>query len=146
MAASAGLRPSDRAVFWRVLSKANYGAAELPAKFTPSQATIARETGLTERQVRRAERHLERHGWLKITGTTGPGKRRTVMLALGSDCTCAGRVHDPRRVRRTADTRAPRTADTNGGHVAGQRPVLRGTLSNAPGNADGNNVDRGAGP
>lgn len=122
---------SDRAVFRFYLSRASYESAELSARFTPAQEEAARATGYTVRQVRRAERHLEHHGWLKITGATGPGKVRSLKLTPGPDCHCgSGRVHDhpsARGVRRTEDTRDPRTADTNGGHAAGQSPDSTGS-------------------
>jgi hypothetical protein len=124
------LPASDRAIFRFYLSRANYESAELSARFTPAQKEAARGTGYTLRQVRRSERHLEHHGWLKITGATGPGKVRSVALAPGLDCDHAGRVHDQptaRGVRRTEDTRAPRTEDTNGGHAAGQSPHSTGS-------------------
>jgi hypothetical protein len=119
------LPASDRAVYHRRLKKADYATAELPAKFTESQAQVARAVGITVRQVRRSERHLERHGWLKISGPTGRGHKPSYVLLLGAQCDCTGRRHDLK-----ADTAAPkgghgvrRKADTEGGHVAGQRLV-----------------------
>jgi hypothetical protein len=81
---------------------------------------VAREIGFTVRQVRRAESHLARHGWLIVSGTTGPHKTRRYVLALGADCHCTGRVHTPERRTPIAATedimsgeRRTPTADTS---------------------------------
>jgi len=127
---ASNLPASDRAVFRARLDHSDYGTGELPAKFTRAQSAVAREVGITVRQVKRAEWHLARHGWLKVTGTTGPGKTRRYVLALGTDCTCTGRVHEPQRGTPTAatgDTMSPErgtpTGDTS--QVNGRFP-LRG--------------------
>jgi hypothetical protein len=123
------LPASDRAVFHRRVKRSDYSTGKLASGYVESQPEVARKTGLTRRQVQRAERHLELHGWLKFRGTTGPGKRRSITLAIGSDCDCTGRVHERPRVARTGDTIGTRTGDTNGRHVAGQRPVPAEGLS-----------------
>ena len=94
--ADSNLPASDKAVFRYLLDKADYSTAHLPVRFTPAQGEVARKTGVTERQVRRAERHLEHHGWLEVgdAKTTGPGKRRSVALRFGTRCDCKGRVHE----------------------------------------------------
>jgi hypothetical protein len=107
-------------------TRADYGTAVLPAKFTPRQADIARKTSHSRRQVRYAIRHLERHKWLDMEGRTGPGKPLTYTLAAGAMCDCTGRVHTSKRRQpksRTAATIDNRTATTNGGNVAGQTVV-----------------------
>ena len=92
------LPASDKAGFRCLLDKADYATAELPPKFTPAQKDIARQIGVTVRTVIRATQHLERHGWLQVTGTTGPGKTRRYTLSIGTDCDCTGRVHEVRAV------------------------------------------------
>jgi hypothetical protein len=95
--ADSNLPASDKAVFRYLLDKANYDeAAHLPAGYTPRQADIARKTSITERQVRRAERHLEHHGWLEVGDAerAGPGRTRSLALAFGAPCDCKGRVHE----------------------------------------------------
>jgi hypothetical protein len=119
---ASNLPASDKAVYRARLDHSDYGTAEMAARWTRSQQAVARETSLTVRQVRRAERHLQLHGWLKVSGTTGPGKTRHYEFAAGWPCDCTGRRHE-----RTADTETAnggphvlRTTDTNGGHAAGQ--------------------------
>lgn len=90
------LPPSDKAGFRCLLDKADYATAELPPEFTPTQKDIARQIRVTVLTVKRAMRHLERHGWLQVTGTTGPGKTRRYTLTVGTDCDCTGRVHEVR--------------------------------------------------
>jgi hypothetical protein len=133
--ADARLTASDKAVFLRRLKRSDYQTAELPPKFTETQAVVAKKTGLTVRQVRRAERHLELHGWLKISG---PGARggHAYVLEVGEDCGCTGRVHEPRQAgyADTVSAYLPTYADTICGHAAGQKPVptertMRGVLT-----------------
>jgi hypothetical protein len=130
------LPASDRAVYHRRLKRADYGTAELPARFTETQAEVAKATGITVRQVRRSERHLESHGWLEVSGTTGRGHKPSYRLLVGKLCDCTGRVHapkadtGPKADTLMADTSTPKgghntplKADTEGGHAAGQGPV-----------------------
>jgi len=88
-----GLPASDRAVFRALLKKADYGTADLPVKFTPTRQDMARRTGLSLRQVNYSVRHLARHGWLAVSGSTGRGHRPEYALAAGAACDCHGRVH-----------------------------------------------------
>jgi hypothetical protein len=90
------LPASDKAVFLFLLTKTDFGTAHLPAGYTPTQAEIARKISFTERQVRRAERHLEHHGWLEVGDAkrAGPGRTRSLALAFGAPCDCKGRVHE----------------------------------------------------
>ena len=92
------LTAADKAGFRCLLDKADYETAELPPEFTPAQKDIARQIRVTVRTVKRAMQHLERHGWLQATGTTGPGKTRRYTLSIGTDCDCTGRVHEVRAV------------------------------------------------
>lgn len=101
---ASNLPASDRAVYRARLDHSTYGTAEMPVKFTRTQQAVAREIGITVRQVKRAERHLAEHGWLIVTGTTGPKKTRHYVLALGTDCDCMGRVHEQQRRTPTAAT------------------------------------------
>jgi hypothetical protein len=94
------LPPADRHVFLDRLGHSTYGTAEMTAEYTRTQKKVARETGLSLRQVRYSEAHLERHGWLKVTGTTAPGKTREYEFAIGRECDCTGRVHAPEQRQR----------------------------------------------
>jgi hypothetical protein len=124
---------SDRAVYKARLKRADYGTGDLPRQFTDKQATVARKTGVSLRQVQYAERHLERHGWFQISGTTGPGKTRRYLLTAGLNCDCTGRRHEAQRTQRAGSTDATeatngrnlcvRTDVTNGRNAAVQRPV-----------------------
>src|SRR5947208_11397458 len=91
--AESNLPASDKSVYRYLLDRADYATAELPARFTPKQAAIARKTSHSQRQVRYAIRHLEHHKWLTAEGRTGPGKPRQYVLSAGADCDCTGRVH-----------------------------------------------------
>jgi hypothetical protein len=112
------LTASDKAVYNRRLKCSRYGTAEPVPRFTETQAEVAAKISLTVRQVRRAERHLELHGWLKISGSGGRGRKPDYEVRLGVDCDCTGRVHTPLGVRLSGPQ-----ADTIGGHAAGQMPV-----------------------
>jgi hypothetical protein len=131
---ASNLPASDKSVYRYLLDRADYGTVEMPAKFAPKQAVIARKTSHSLRQVRYAIRHLERHEWLTAAGRTGPGKSRRYTLSAGTGCNCAGRVHVPGTAatgnpeRRQPDSQAAatidnRTAATNGGNAAAQTPV-----------------------
>ena len=127
---ASNLPASDRSVFRMRLKRADYKTAELPARFTRPQAAVAREAGITVRQVRRSERHLERHGWLKISGGNGRGHTLSYVLLAGLDCDCTGRRHEPKPDAAKADTGEAEgghhvriKADTEGGHAAAQTPV-----------------------
>jgi hypothetical protein len=130
---ASNLTASDKSVFRALLDRADYGTAVMQHRFTETQATIARKTSHSQRMVRYAIRHLERHGWLTAKGKTGPGLTLDYSLTAGGHCDCTGRVHEPKpdsaaAQRRqpqapTAATSTPRTAATNGGNAAGQTPV-----------------------
>jgi hypothetical protein len=89
---------SDKHVFGYLLSTADFGTGELPARFTPTRKVICRKTSLSRTQVFYSTRHLERHGWLSAKGATGPGRPLEYGFALGRDCDCTGRVHAPQTV------------------------------------------------
>jgi hypothetical protein len=140
---ASSLPASDKAVYRALLDAADYTTAVLLPGFTPAQVKVAAETGLSRRQVQYAERHLELHGWLTVSGSTGPGKRRHYVLRDGGPCHCAGRVHEraqrerPARVERaqpewperaqptgaTGATFGHRSGATNGRNAAGQKPL-----------------------
>jgi hypothetical protein len=84
---------SDKSVFRFLLDKADYGTAELPARYTPTRKTIARKTSLSFSQAGYSTRHLQRHGWLVVEGRAGPGHPLNYTLAVGAGCDCTGRVH-----------------------------------------------------
>jgi hypothetical protein len=113
------LTASDKAVFLRRLKRSDHKTAELPAKYAEYQPVVGRKTSLSLRQTRYAERHLERHGWLKISGIAHRGKARSYVLEMGEDCDCTGRVHEPRKStgRRQQVTEK---AATEGGNAAAQ--------------------------
>lgn len=121
---ASNLAASDKAVLRRLLDRADYRTAELPEKFTPKQADIARKASITPRQVRRSLRHAERHGWVTVGGTTGRGHRLAYRLDIGEQCGCSGRVHERREdtEHRKGGHGVPLKADTKGGHAAGQTP------------------------
>jgi hypothetical protein len=87
------LPASDKSVFRYLLDRADYKTGELPAKFTPTRKTIRRKTSLSYSQVGYSTAHLQRHGWLIITGKPGPGHPRQYEFRIGADCHCTGRVH-----------------------------------------------------
>lgn len=135
--ATSNLPASDKAVYRALLDKADFRTACLDPRYTPRQAVIAKETSLSLRQVKYAEQHLARHGWLAATGATGPGRTRRYELAAGGSCDCSGRRHAPgQRVQpapsttgATGATECPngcnhctRTGATNGCNAAGQTP------------------------
>ena len=131
---ASNLAASDKSVFRYLLDRADYATAELPPKFTPKQASIAKQTSHSIRQVKYAIGHLRRHGWLRAEGRTGPGRTLAYTLALGAGCDCPGRVHPPERVQRvqperpervqpepvTGATFGHRSGATNGCNAAGQ--------------------------
>ena len=90
------LPASDKSVYGCLLAKTDYKTALLPPRFTPARQKIAREASISTRRVRYAIRHLERHHWITVTGTTGPGKTLSYTLSIGDRCNCNGRVHDQR--------------------------------------------------
>jgi hypothetical protein len=112
------LPASDKSVFRFLLDKADWKSAELPAQFRPTRETIARKTSLSYSQTGYSSRHLQRHGWLAITGRTGPGHPLRYTLTAGTQCDCTGRVHVA-----TVPTDDPRTLPTNAANAAGQVPV-----------------------
>lgn len=127
--AKSGLPASDRAVFGNLHGCSDYRTGELESKFTPTLAKMADETGLSERQVRYSLRHLELHGWLKVSGATGRGHKPEYRLMLGGACDCTGRRHGKgatgRAERGQPDTpkggsQCPPKGATEGGNVAGQ--------------------------
>ncbi len=122
---ASNLAASDKAVLRRLLDRADYGTAELPEKFAPKQADIARKASITPRQVRRSLRHAERHGWVTVGGATGRGHRLTYRLDIGGQCGCSGRVHEQKAdtEHRKGGHGVPLKADTKGGHAAGQGTV-----------------------
>jgi hypothetical protein len=87
------LPASDKSVFRYLLDRADYKTAELPAKFTPTQRLIARKTSVSYSQVRYSLHHLQRHGWLIISGKSGPARPRHYEFRVGAGCHCTGRVH-----------------------------------------------------
>ena len=60
---ASNLTAADKAVFLARVDHSTYGTADMPARWTRSQKTVARETSLSRRQVQYSEAHLERHGW-----------------------------------------------------------------------------------
>lgn len=92
---ASNLPPADRHVYLNRLDQADYATTQIDPLWTRTQAKVASETGLSRRQVQYSEAHLQRHGWLKITGTWAPGKRRQYEVAIGQPCDCTGRVHAP---------------------------------------------------
>lgn len=101
---NSNLPASDKHVFGYLLSTADFGTGELPARFTPTRKAIARKTSLSYSQVGYSTRHLGRHGWLTAKGATGPGRPLEYGFALGCDCDCTGRVHAPQTVPTDAAT------------------------------------------
>jgi hypothetical protein len=79
---ASNLPASDKAVYLDRLDQSTYGTAEMPARWTRPQREVAKRVSITVRQVQYAESHLARHGWLTVTGTTGPKKTRRYTLAL----------------------------------------------------------------
>lgn len=92
---ASGLPASDRAVFRALLKRSDYVSADLPARFTPTRQELCRTTGLNLRQVNYSVRHLERHGWLAVSGAAGLGHKPECKLGAGAGCDCHGRVHTP---------------------------------------------------
>ncbi len=88
------LPPSDRAVYWHLLRKANFVTAELPEKFTPTVVEIAKATKWSLRQVKYSIGHLSKHRWLEVTGRASRGHKRQYVLAIGAACDCTGRRHE----------------------------------------------------
>lgn len=116
---ASNLPASDKAVFRLRLKTADFTTADMSPQWTETQDVVARKASITVRQVRRSERHLEQHGWLKVSGTTGRGRKPLYALMVGSQCDCTGRVHAPAKAdtRRVgtlakADTSTPVKADT----------------------------------
>jgi hypothetical protein len=123
---NSNLPASDKSVFRFLLDRANYGTAEMLDRFTPSQASIARQTSHSLRQVKYAIDHLRRHGWIKTEGATGPGRKLSYTLASGAGCDCTGRVHESERVQPetvTGATFGHRSGATNGCNAAAQSVV-----------------------
>ena len=110
---ASNLPASDKSVYRYLLDRADYGTAEMPAKFTPKQAVIARKTSHSLRQVRYAIRHLERHKWLTAEGRTGPGKSRRYTLSAAPAATAPAACTYPER-------RQPGTRN-GGNQTAGRR-------------------------
>jgi hypothetical protein len=109
---------SDKSVFRYLLDCADYVTADLPAKFTPTRKTIGRKTSLSRSQVGYSARHLVKHGWLVVTGHSGPGHPLSYALSAGSQCDCTGRVH----VADVADVaEQPESAVTEHTHADQQR-------------------------
>jgi hypothetical protein len=84
------LRPSDRLVYLHLLGCSSYATAELEPRFSPTLKEVARDTGLSRRMVPYALRHLERHGWLKVSWPKGPGRGHKLAYELlsGEACDC----------------------------------------------------------
>jgi len=129
---ASNLPASDKSVFRALLDRADYGTAVMQHRFTETQATIARKTSHSIRQVKYAVRHLELHGWLTVKGKTGPGRTLDYSLTIGASCDCTGRVHTAAARERvqpapaTGATSTPRTVATDGGNASGQAPVRTG--------------------
>ena len=115
---ASNLPASDKSVFRALLDRADYGTAVMQHRFTETQATIARKTSHSIRQVKYAVRHLELHGWLTVKGKTGPGRTLDYSLTIGASCDCTGRVHTAAARERvqpapaTGATSTPRTVAT----------------------------------
>jgi hypothetical protein len=92
------LSATDVAVFKLLLDEvANYDTAEPMPWAAPTQREIARRIHRSLRQVQYSLGHLQRHGWLIASGTTGPGTPRHYRFARGARCDCEGWVHVPER-------------------------------------------------
>lgn len=100
----------DYRVFRALFRRAAWGSAIIPAKFQPrSLKVIARDAQCSEATVKRALRHLERHGWVVRARDAfkGRGHSTTYGLTVGEDCDCfSGRPEpksDSERAKRYRD-------------------------------------------
>jgi len=117
------LPPADRHVFLDRLGHSTYGTAEMTAEYTRTQEKVAKETGLSLRQVKYSEAHLARHGWLKVTrAAEGDRRRREYAFAIGTQCDCTGRRHEPGKAQPASAPVAPIKVQPIGAtpHVNGQ--------------------------
>jgi hypothetical protein len=90
------LLSSDRQAFHDLLHHGHEnGTAEPQPKYAPSLDSISKRTGLSRRQVAYSIRHLELHGWIKVTGHVGREHRNVYGLAVGESCECTERRHVP---------------------------------------------------
>jgi hypothetical protein len=120
---ASNLTAADKHLILSRIDHSSFGSAEMPAKWTRTQQQIAKETGLSLRQVQYSEAHLARHGWLRITGSTGPGRTRRYEFEFGEQCDCTGRVHEPAKTSTDATDAPERTqrAHRNGRNERTQR-------------------------
>lgn len=89
-----GLPAADRQVYSDLLDHGrDYVTARPQPEHAPSFDAIAKRTGRSRRQVAYSLRHLERHGWIKVTGHVGRQHRNVYKLAAGDLCDCTGRRH-----------------------------------------------------
>lgn len=100
-----GLPASDRSVYLHLLGECAYTTGEMPARWSPKVDEISDATGVSPRQVQYSLRHLERHGWLKLTRTSR-NYVATYALLAGSMCDCTGRRHVPARAQPRVQPRA----------------------------------------
>jgi hypothetical protein len=91
------LRPSDRQVYVEILSCSSYVTGDLEPRFTPTLEEVARGTGLGSRTVSYALRHLEQHGWIKVSWPQGPGRGHKLDLTLMTGEPCDPRTCPARR-------------------------------------------------
>ena len=121
---ASNLAASDKSVFRYLLDRADYATAELPPKFTPKQASIAKQTSHSIRQVKYAIGHLRPHARLHAcprrrvrlsrpgsparTGATGAtGATRTGATGAGNGCNVRTPFGCNQRVQRRRSDRTP---------------------------------------
>lgn len=126
----ADLTPSDFRVYVTLLKLADFGTAEIPARFQPrSLAKLAERCHISLAGVKRSVGHLQRHGWLErhrnitASGIGGRGHPTTYRLLAGRDCDCP-KGAQPEPVKRNKQAQADTVNRLTGARVpAVQGPV-----------------------
>lgn len=119
------LHLSERVVFLVLLDSAHNITCEIEAKYAPnSREELADWAGLSTRQLQRAVRHLEHHGWLQTERGAGRGqKTRYRLLPRVPDIACGcpkGDTVSPIRTAQKGDTMSE-----EGGHGVRERETWR---------------------
>jgi hypothetical protein len=92
---AAEVTPSDFRVYVTLLKIADFGTAEIPARFQPrSLVKLAEMCHISLAGTKRSVGHLQRHGWLERhrniseKGIGGRGHPTQYKLLKGHDCDC----------------------------------------------------------
>lgn len=125
---TSGLSPSARVLLLIIVDHAGHGRS----RCTASTRTLACESGLTDRHVRRLLRGLEAAAWIRIERATGSRHSRHT-LVLGAACRRTSRLHEVghfRPCRRTSEVHEVGHPSPTNGSLTAHQNGARGTLQN----------------